>query len=50
MRFEARRVIAAVQGEGSSSAARVLSPPEIVARATGTCVVPAAKQRSQTKA
>lgn len=41
MRFEARRVIAATGGGGSS--ARVLSPPEIVARATGTCVVPAAR-------
>ena len=43
MRFEARRVIA--PGEGS--AATVLDPPEVVARATGTCVVPLAKQRSR---
>ena len=43
MRFEARRVIAS---EGGSSA-RVLEPPEAVARATGTCVVPAAKQRAR---
>jgi len=41
MRFEARRVIA--PGEGS--AARVLDPPEVVARAVGTCVVPLEKQR-----
>lgn len=41
MRFEARKVIAA--GDGSS--ARLLDPPEIVARATGTCVVPLEKQR-----
>ena len=43
MRFEARRVIA--PGEGS--AARVLDPPDVVARATGTCVVPLAKQRGR---
>ena len=41
MRFEARRVIA--PGEGS--AARVLDPPEVVARAVGTCVVPLEKQK-----
>ena len=41
MRFEARRVIA--PGDGSS--ARLLEPPEVVARATGTCVVPLEKQR-----
>ena len=41
MRFEARRVIA--PGEGS--AARVLDPPEVVARAVGTCVVPLERQR-----
>ncbi len=44
MRFEARRVIAPAEGGGS--AARVLDPAEVVARATGTCVVPAAKQRT----
>jgi len=43
MRFEARKVIA--PGEGSS--ARVLEPPEVVARATGTCVVPLGKQRGR---
>jgi 3-aminobutyryl-CoA ammonia-lyase len=43
MRFEARRVIAS--GEGSS--ATILDPPEVVARATGTCVVPLSKQRSR---
>ena len=41
MRFEARRVIA--PGEGSG--ARVLDPPEVVARAVGTCVVPLEKQK-----
>lgn len=41
MRFEARKVIAA----GNGSSARLLDPPEIVARATGTCVVPLEKQR-----
>lgn len=44
MRFEARRVIAS---EGASSA-RVLATPEVVAKATGTCVVPAGKQRAKT--
>jgi 3-aminobutyryl-CoA ammonia-lyase len=43
MRFEARRVIAPAEG----SAARVLDPPEVVARATGTCVVPLSKQRDR---
>jgi 3-aminobutyryl-CoA ammonia-lyase len=43
MRFEARRVIS--PGEGSS--ATVLDPPEVVARATGTCVVPLSRQRSR---
>ena len=43
MRFSARRVIA--PGEGSS--ARVLEPPEVVARATGTCVVPLDRQRGR---
>jgi 3-aminobutyryl-CoA ammonia-lyase len=41
IRFEARKVIA--PGKGSS--ARVLDPPQVVARATGTCVVPLEKQR-----
>ena len=41
IRFEARKVIA--PGKGSS--ARVLYPPQVVARATGTCVVPLEKQR-----
>jgi 3-aminobutyryl-CoA ammonia-lyase len=43
IRFEARRVIA--PGEGS--AARVLETPEVVARATGTCVVPLDRQRGR---
>jgi 3-aminobutyryl-CoA ammonia-lyase len=43
MRFEARKVVAA--GEGSS--ARLLDSPLVVARATGTCVVPLAKQRGR---
>ena len=41
IRFEARKVIVS---EGGSSA-RVLASPEVVARATGTCVVPGAKPR-----
>jgi 3-aminobutyryl-CoA ammonia-lyase len=49
MRFEARRVIApaATAGGSTTSSARVLDPPEVVARATGTCVVPSAKQKTQ---
>jgi 3-aminobutyryl-CoA ammonia-lyase len=43
MRFEARKVIA--PGEGSS--ARLIEPPEVVARAVGTCVVPLDKQGSR---
>jgi 3-aminobutyryl-CoA ammonia-lyase len=43
MRFEARRVIALAEG----SAARVLEPPEVVARAIGTCVVPLERQRGR---
>ena len=43
IRFEARKVVAA--GEGSS--ARLLESPLVVARATGTCVVPVAKQRGR---
>ncbi len=43
MRFEARKVIAPSEG----SAARVLEPPLVVARATGTCVVPLEKQRGR---
>ena len=41
MRFEARKVIAPAGGSG----ARVLDPPEVVARAAGTCVVPLDRQR-----
>lgn len=43
IRFEARKVISST-APGSSSA-RVLDPPVVVARATGTCVVPVEKQR-----
>ncbi len=46
MRFEARKVIAPDIGGGSS--ARLLEPPVVVARATGTCVVPLEKQRGRT--
>ena len=44
MRFEARKVIRPLP-ELSASAAEVLAEPVVVARATGTCVVPLAKQR-----
>lgn len=46
MRFEARKVISR-EGDSSSSA-RELSPPVVVARATGTCVVPLERQRART--
>ena len=45
MRFEARKVIA--PAPDSSSSARVLDPPLVVARATGTCVVPLERQRKK---
>ncbi len=43
MRFEARRVIASADGSG----ARIVDPPEVVARAIGTCVVPLERQRGR---
>ena len=45
LRFEARKVIE--PGEGSS--ARLVDPPVVVARATGTCVVPLEKQAKQAR-
>ncbi len=46
MRFEARKVIANLRGPGRpASAAEVLSDPEVVCRATGTCVTPKDLQR-----
>jgi len=45
MRFEARKVITPAGDRGSS--ARVLEPPVVVARATGTCVVPLEKQKGR---
>ena len=42
MRFEARKVITA--GGGSASSAVRLDPPVVVARATGTCVMPLDRQ------
>lgn len=44
MRFEARKVIHALPAV-SESAAEVLATPVVVCRASGTCVVPKAKQR-----
>jgi 3-aminobutyryl-CoA ammonia-lyase len=44
MRFEARKVIAP-RPDLSDSAAEMLAEPVVVCRATGTCVVPKAKQR-----
>ena len=45
MRFEARKVIAPA-ASASNSEAQVLDPPLVVARATGTCVVPLERQRN----
>ncbi|HEX8910671.1 MAG TPA: hotdog fold domain-containing protein [Anaeromyxobacteraceae bacterium] len=44
MRFEARKVIAP-RRDLSGSAAEVLAEPQLVCRASGTCVVPKEKQR-----
>lgn len=44
MRFEARKVIAP-RPDLSDSAAEVLAEPVVVCRASGTCVVPKARQR-----
>jgi 3-aminobutyryl-CoA ammonia-lyase len=44
MRFEARKVVVP-RPDLSDSAAEVLAAPVVVCRATGTCVVPAEKQR-----
>ena len=46
MRFEARKVIRP-RPDISDSAAEVLAEPLVVCRATGTCVVPKAKQRNK---
>ena len=48
MRFEARKVIAPAPSDSASlSSARLLDPPVVVARATGTCVVPLERQRNR---
>ena len=44
MRFEARKVVVP-RPDLSDSAAELLAEPVVVCRATGTCVVPADKQR-----
>jgi len=46
MRFEARKVISP-RRDLSASAAEVHASPVVVCRATGTCVVPADRQRSR---
>ena len=46
MTFEARKVIAP-RPDVSETACDVLDPPIVVCRASGTCVVPKDKQRSQ---
>lgn len=44
MKFEAHKVITLEADADFDSAARVLDEPELVCRATGTCVVPEARQ------
>jgi 3-aminobutyryl-CoA ammonia-lyase len=46
MKFEARKYIAP-RPDVSDSAADLLDTPVVVCRASGTCVTPAAKQRSR---
>lgn len=45
MSFEARKVIELTDNPTQPSEARVLNPPVVVCRATGTCVVPLDCQR-----
>lgn len=45
MSFEAYKVISSLRDAGNPSAADVLDPPILVAKASGTCVVPKDKQR-----
>lgn len=45
MRFEAYKVITNAGIEGHESACDVVEPPQLVARASGTCVVPNRFQR-----
>ena len=47
MSFEAHKFIAAPAGGSRDSAADVTDPPVLVARASGTCVVPADRQRKR---
>jgi 3-aminobutyryl-CoA ammonia-lyase len=49
MVFEAYKVIQSLNDPENPSAAEVLNPPVLVCRASGTCVVPAAKQRLKQK-
>ena len=47
MVFEAYKVIQSLKDPENPSAAEVVEPPVLVCRASGTCVVPAAKQRKK---
>lgn len=48
MEFEAHKVIELTGNPDNPSEARVLDEPQLVCRATGTCVVPEDKQRNVT--
>ena len=45
MQFEAHKVVTGAGLKGQPSACNVLAPPQLVARAAGTCVVPLHLQR-----
>ncbi|WP_235587113.1 hotdog domain-containing protein [Ferroacidibacillus organovorans] len=45
MEFQVHKVITSLGDPEQPSAARVLTPPQLVAEASGTCVVPLEKQR-----
>lgn len=48
MEFEAKKVIRPLKGDAiAESAAELMAQPEVVCRATGTCVTPKDKQRLQ---
>ena len=46
MSFEAHKVIRLRRGQAAPSQAEVLDPPQLVCRASGTCVTPLELQRS----
>ena len=49
MVFEAYKVVQSLKDPDSASAAEVVQPPVLVCKASGTCVVPVARQRGKQK-